>query len=151
MRYSTVTDLARLRGWSTSVPARDRHVVGEQLERDDREDRRERVVRVGHPADVVGEPLDLDVALGRDRDDAGVASATLHDVADDLVVDRRARDDRHERALGIEQRDRSVLELAGRVALGMDVADFLELERALERGRVARIPRPTNMKPREFT
>ena len=29
-----------------------------------------------------------------------------------------------------------MLQLAGRVALGVDVADFLELERALERGRV---------------
>ena len=77
------------------------------------------------------------VALGRDRDHPGVAGAALHDVADQLVVDRRAGRDRDERALGVEQRDRAVLQLAGGVALGVDVADLLELERALERGRVA--------------
>ena len=40
--------------------------------------------------------------------------------------------DRH---VGVEQRDRSVLHLAGGIALGVDVRDLFELERALERGR----------------
>ena len=74
--------------------AGDRHVVGEQLERDDREDRAQRLVGVGDPADVVGEALDLRIALGRDRDDPRVAGPALHDVADQLVVDRRAGRDR---------------------------------------------------------
>ena len=95
-------------------------------------------MRVGDPADVVGVVLDRGVALGRDRDDPGVAGAALHDVADELVVDRRTGRDRDQRALGVEQRDRSVLQLARGVALGVDVADFLELERALERDRVGR-------------
>jgi hypothetical protein len=34
------------------------------------------------------------------------------------------------------QRQRAVLELAGRVGLGVDVADLLELERAFQRDRV---------------
>ena len=38
----------------------------------------------------------------------------------------------------VEQRDRPVLHLAGRVALGVQVRDLLELERALERERVER-------------
>ena len=39
--------------------------------------------------------------------------------------------------LGVEQRDGPVLQLARRVALGVDVADLLELQRALQRHRVA--------------
>src|SRR5262249_61511620 len=38
----------------------------------------------------------------------------------------------------VDQRYRSVLELAGSVALGVDVGNFLELKRAFERDRKAR-------------
>ena len=37
----------------------------------------------------------------------------------------------------VEQRDRAVLHLAGRVGVGGDVGDLLELQRALERHRQA--------------
>src|SRR5262245_23809627 len=56
-------------------------VIREQLERDDRKDRAQQLVGVGHPADVVGEALDLLVALGRDSDDLRVAGTAFHDVA----------------------------------------------------------------------
>ena len=36
--------------------------------------------------------------------------------------------------MAIDQGDRAVLHLRGRVALGVDVADFLELQRALQGG-----------------
>ena len=36
----------------------------------------------------------------------------------------------------VDERERAVLELARRVRLGVDVGDFLELERAFERDRV---------------
>jgi hypothetical protein len=39
-------------------------------------------------------------------------------------------------ACRVHQRQRAVLELAGRVGLGVDVGDFLELERAFQRDRV---------------
>ena len=45
---------------------------------------------------------------------------------------RRDHDDRH---LLVDQRDRPVLHLAGRIALGVDVGDLLELERALHGDR----------------
>jgi hypothetical protein len=48
---------------------------------------------------------------------------------------RSAGDERHHRQVLVDQRDRPVLHLAGRVALGVDVGDLLELERALERDR----------------
>ena len=46
------------------------------------------------------------------------------------------RDDDDGRPL-LEQRDRAVLHLAGRVGLGRDVRDLLQLQRALERDRQA--------------
>ena len=52
----------------------------------------------------------------------------------------RAGGDGDQRHLGVEQRDGAVLQLAGRIALGVDVADLLELEGALERDRVADAP-----------
>jgi hypothetical protein len=36
----------------------------------------------------------------------------------------------------VHQRQRAVLEFAGRIALGVDVGDFLELQRAFQRDRV---------------
>src|SRR5256885_884119 len=111
----------------------DRDVIGEQLEWNDREHRTQRLVRVGNPADIVGEALDLHVAFGGNGDYARIAGATLHDIADELVVRRRPRRDRDERTLGVEQRDGPMLQLAGGVALGVDVAHLLELECALER------------------
>ena len=43
------------------------------------------------------------------------------------------RDDRH---LLVDERDRPVLHLAGRIAFGVDVGDLLQLQRAFERDRV---------------
>ena len=38
----------------------------------------------------------------------------------------------------VDQRDRPMFQLAGCIALGVDVADFLELQRAFERQRIGR-------------
>ena len=49
------------------------------------------------------------------------------------LVERRDHDHRHGL---VDQRDRAVLELARRIAFGVDVGDFLELQRAFERDRI---------------
>ena len=80
--------------------------------------------------------LDAAVSLGRQRDDRPAAGLGLLDVADHLlehVIVRRDRDDRH---LLVDERDRPVLHLAGRIALGVDVRDLLQLQRAFERDRI---------------
>ena len=51
------------------------------------------------------------------------------------LVERRDHDHRHGL---VDQRDRPVLELARRIAFGVDVGDFLELQRAFERDRIGR-------------
>ncbi len=67
-----------------------------------------------------------------DGDHDAAARLDLLDLADHLVVDpvlRRDGDDGH---VLVDQGDGPVLHLAGRVALCVDVADLLELERAFE-------------------
>ena len=90
---------------------------------------------------LVGERQHRGIALLGDRDHAGTAGADLLDVRDDLGVQRervaRARHDHEHELAGLDQRDRAVLELAGGEALGVDVGELLELERALERDRVS--------------
>jgi hypothetical protein len=95
----------------------------------------------GHPDHLVGEGHDVLVAVLGDDEGAGTAGADLLDVGDDLLVQlvrgvRAGHDDEH-RLAGLDERDRAVLELAGGEALGVDVGDLLELERALQRDRVA--------------
>ena len=80
------------------------------------------------------------VALLGQHDRAGAAGADLLDAADHLVVQLVAAPGRHDaehRQPVLDQRDRAVLELAGGEALGVDVGELLELQRALERHRVA--------------
>ena len=71
-----------------------------------------------------------------DGDDGAAARLGFLHVADHLlehVIVRRDGDDRH---LLVDERDRAVLHLARRIAFGVDVGDFLQLERAFERDRV---------------
>ena len=73
----------------------------------------------------------LGVAACREGDDRSAARLGLLHVADHLlehVIARRERDDGH---LLVDERDRAVLHLAGGVAFGVDVGDFLQLQRAL--------------------
>src|SRR5207249_11735467 len=68
-------------------------------------------------------------------------SSDLHlgDVAHHLLVGRPPRRHRDQRGLRIEQRDRPMLELARRVALGVDVGELLELEGALQDRKSTRL------------
>jgi hypothetical protein len=70
-----------------------------------------------------------------DQDDAAAARRDFLHVRDGLLeqpVIGRDDDDRH---VLVDQRDRAVLEFAGRIAFGVDVGDFLELQRAFQRQR----------------
>ena len=73
------------------------------------------------------------VAIG--DHDAGSGSHFFH-IAADLLVNGVLQSDRDDRQILVDQRVRSVFHLAGRRAFGVDVRKLLELERALERGRV---------------
>ena len=149
--YSTVTDLARLRGWSTSWPiawpARTRTAAAGR-----------RPPAAGAAPGTRGSRITESaygaigvVALLGQADRAGAARPDLLDAADHLVVQLVAALGRHDaehRQPVLDQRDRPVLELAGREALGVDVGELLELERALEGDRVAGVPAEEQHRPR---
>ena len=139
MVHSTVTLFARLRGWSTSVPLSDRDMIGEQLHRHGIDQRRDQRVDLGHLDRRHAALAGLGDALGvGDQDDLAAARADFLHVADGLLEQRaRRREDDHRHSL-VDQRDRAVLHLARGIAFGVDVADFLELQRAFQRQRIIR-------------
>ena len=76
------------------------------------------------------------LAIGHQDDVAAARRDFLH-VGDGLLeylIERRDHDDRH---VLVDQRNRPVLEFAGGIALGVDVGDFLQLQRAFQRQRIA--------------
>ena len=121
--------------------APDRDVIRQQLQRDRHDDRRQQWRSCAASAATTSFFGSSTAAIRvspsrRDRDHGAAARLRLLDVADHLlehVVVGRDRDDRHPL---VDERDRPVLHLAGRIALGVDVGDLLELERAFERDRI---------------
>ena len=137
--HSTVTVLARLRGWSTLSPRSRAMSIREQLQRDHRQQRRQHPVGSRHPDHLVG-VLRRSPRRPRSRSRSRLAprartscmfEMTLSSTGDSVATTTTGV------SLG-QQRDRAVLHLAGRVRVGRDVGDLLELERALERDRQAR-------------
>ena len=70
------------------------------------------------------------MALGRKRENVRAAGLDLDHVAHGLVEKRGVGAERDDERAVLDERDRAVLELAGGVGFGVDVADLLELERA---------------------
>ncbi|MPM15727.1 hypothetical protein SDC9_62099 [bioreactor metagenome] len=117
-----------------------RQLAGEQLQRDDGDQRLEDGRHLRQPDHGAGEVVDHRVVLLGQRDRAGASGADLLDVGDHLVVQLVAAPRRHHdehRHARLDDGDRAVLELAGGEALGVQVGDLLELEGALEGDRVA--------------
>src|SRR6266540_6320399 len=103
--------LRQIAGFIDVAAARHGGVVGDELERDDAQQRLERLVRVGDVNDVVAVAADVRVAFGGDDDDPAAAGADLFDVADDFFVLNAARGDEDDRHAVINERDRAVLHL----------------------------------------
>ena len=79
------------------------------------------------------------VGIGQHIEHAATRAHFLHiafELFQQLIVGR----DGYYRHGGIDQRQRAVFELASRVGLGVDVADFFELERPFQRNRVVAAP-----------
>ncbi len=79
---------------------------------------------------------DVLVALGGDGDDRPLARLDLLQVVDVLVVDAVLRAEENAGRVFVDQRDDAVLQLRGRMALGVDVGDLLHLQRAFQRDAV---------------
>src|SRR6202041_761066 len=90
--------------------------------------------------DVVGLAPQAALARGAQRDQPRSARPSFLDIRRYFFEHVRLRGDRDHRGLSVDQGQRSVLHLAGREALGMDVSDFLELQGAFQGGRVVDVP-----------
>ena len=118
-------------------------MVGEELEGDDLQDGQEQLRGGGDVDGVFDELSDLAVALDGDGDDAAGAGGDLLNVAEGLLVledggwvGRVLGGDDNDGEGLVDEGVGAVLHLAGGVALGVDVGDLLELERALQRDGV---------------
>ena len=118
-------------------------MVGEELQGDDLQDGEEQLRGGGDVDGVFYQLSDGLVALDGDGDDAAGAGGDLLNVAEGLLVLEDGGgvgrvlggDDDDGKGL-VDEGVGAVLHLSGGVAFGVDVADLLELERALERDGV---------------
>ena len=115
-----------------------RDVVAEQLHRDHRDQGAEQLIELGHRQQQVEE--------GRVRsfrghpDQLGIAGLGLLGIAEHLVEHRAGHRDRDDGHPGIEQGDRTMLHLPGRITLGVDVADLLQLQGPFQGDRIVDAP-----------
>ena len=100
-------------------------MVGEQLKRDVEQDRIE--FGLGGGDGERGIDSRGRVAGMSDGEDRPAPCADFLDRREVLRIKIIARDHRDRRGLGRNQRQRAVLELGGRIGLGVQVADLLEL------------------------
>ena len=114
-------------------------MVGEQLQGDDFEQRREHFDGGRHDDDVIGRFARQLIAFGDDGDHDAVARLDFLDVRNALLIPRHgfrivfvARSQHDDGKILIDQRVGAVLHFAGGIALGMNVGNFLELQRAFE-------------------
>ena len=108
-------------------------MVGEELERDDSQQRGETLFGLGHLDDIIGDLGDHLISFGDDGDDASFAGFDLLDIRHDLLVGAATwRHDDHRHLLG-DEGDRSVLHLRRRVTLCVDIGYLLQFEGTLHR------------------
>ena len=112
------------------------YMGGKDLQRHGGQQRLHEGRRLRDADNVVSVILDGGIALFRNHDGDGTAGADLLDIGNDLgvqgVAAARRRHDDEDRLAFLNQCNRAVLELAGGKALGVQVGDLLELQRALK-------------------
>ena len=111
-------------------------MVGKQLEGDGRRDGGDQGV-AGRDGDVVVHGLRrLLIPLGDDAQNPCPPGAAFLDVADRLVLAGNIAGEGDHGRTGDEKGDGAVFQFGRMIALGMDVGDLLELERAFQRHRI---------------
>lgn len=82
----------------------------------------------------------LPVGLGGQGQDAGAPGLYLHHVAHSLVKQRPVGAQGDNRRSLLDQGDGAVLQLAGGIRLGVDIADLLELQASLQAQGIVQVP-----------
>ena len=114
-------------------------MVCQQLQRNHLKQRQHEFAGDGNGDEMVSHFGGLFIAFAGDGNDNPAARLHFLDVRKGLfVMDlaflgfRIARGEYHDRQIFIDERVRTMLHLAGGIAFGVDIRDFLEFERALE-------------------
>ncbi len=116
-----------------------RYVVGQQLQWNDAENRRQIVRSVGYQNHIVADFFQGGVALRSNRDDRTFAGFDLLDVADVFLEDGILGSNEQRGCLLGDECDHTMLKFGTGIARGGDVADFLQLQRPLESNRIVRL------------
>ena len=111
----------------------DRDVIGEKLQRNGEHQRGVDAVDLRHLDDVAGRSAGYGALVVSEHIELAASRPHGLDVGLELLEELVRGSDDYDRHVGVNERDGAVLELAGGVALGVDVADLLELQRSLER------------------
>src|SRR3989449_7945029 len=82
---------------------------------------------------MLAERVNPRVILVCDDYDPSIPRPDFLDIAEDLLVCLILRGDHDDRHIPVDECDRTVLHLGRRISLGMDIRNFLQLERAFER------------------
>ena len=132
--------LGKVAGLINVAAALERDVVREELERHDAERGQQHRGRVGNGEDVIdGLCHFAAVALRGECQHIRAAGLNLNDVAHRLIKERTVGAQRDDERAVLDERDGAVLQLAGGVGLGVDIADLLELQAPLQRQGVVQI------------
>ena len=114
-------------------------MVSEQLKGHDLENRREQIGRGGDFDHVVRDLADLGIAFRHDGQHFALARFDFLNVRERLLVEKRAFGaggivgrEHDDREILVDERVGPVLHLARGITFGVDVGNFLQLERAFE-------------------
>ena len=111
-------------------------VVGQQLERDNGKDGLEAFLRIRNLEIPVGQGLDIRVPFGDYADDPALASLDFLDIAQDFFVVSATGCNHDDRHFLVDQGDRAMFHLRGGIAFCVDVGDFLQFKRTLQRNGI---------------
>jgi len=130
--HSTVTLFGEIAWFVHVAAAQDGDVVGEQLQRNHCQQRKERFNGLRQVNDVVGFFGDLLVAFCGDGNDWTFAGFDDLQVAQSFFVKGIGWDNDYARRAFVDKRDWAVFHFGSGIAFGVDVGDFLELEGAFQ-------------------
>lgn len=106
------------------------HIVSKQLQRN------QRIQGSWNLQYIIRYFLHLLVTLSHHGKDAAVSRLHLLHVRDNLFIQLMMRSKENDRHILIYQSDRTMLHFGSRIAFGMDITDFLQLQGTLHRHRI---------------
>ena len=126
------------------------HMIGQKLKGHGGHEGLEELGHLGHVEDVFGQASQFMVTFGGYADDLTLAGHDFLHIAGGLVVVTALGTDDHHRHILIDERDGSMLHFTRGIALGVNVADLLQFQRALQGDGVVLSPTEIE-KSRAFT